>query len=359
MTQCQVFALSCLPSGLARAFEKVLASTSVSELRLRVGRPVQLICGWESFWLSPNGISRFPGDGLTLSERELDEILFRASGESMQSGMDTIAKGYLPLPGGGRLGVAGAAQLSGETPVSVHSVGSLVFRFPEHFPKAADPILRTVRFPSSLLIAGPPLSGKTTLLRALIGRLAQGTRIAVANERGEFSPLPKEAVSADLLTGYPKALAIEIAVRSLSPEMIVCDELSPGEEKAVMAALFSGVPLAASVHAGSVDELYRREWIRRMIEAGAFQTLALVQKGQVEEIRYVEDRAADTFRGNACSGRNGSGDLFGRTGSRAGGTAPLSFDADRSSGADGFVPASDRGHPGKTGSGRNAASAAG
>ena len=34
------------------------------------------------------------------------------------------------------------------------------------------------------------MSGKTTLLRALIARLGQGMKLAVLDERGELTPLP-------------------------------------------------------------------------------------------------------------------------------------------------------------------------
>ncbi len=311
MPGCYEFICSCLPAAVSLALGRV--KEPLSEIRLRADRPVQLLSGWESGWLTGNGMSREKKDALFVSGAQLSEILFRASGGSMQSAMETLAAGYLPLPGGGRLGAAGNAGMEGGRVRSVYAVNALCFRIPGEYPFAAEPILRRVKFPASLLLAGKPMSGKTTVLRSLLGSLAQGMRVAVADERGEFDPLPERAVSADRL-GYPKAEAITLATRSLSPELILCDELSPAEEGAVRAALFSGVPLVASIHAGSREELMRREWVRRMLGDGLFEWTAFVRNGKVEEILRVwdGDGAADSGVFSADSCRDGRGGKGGR-----------------------------------------------
>ena len=75
----------------------------------------------------------------------------------------------------------------------------------------------------------------------------------------------------DVLSGYPKAEGIAIATRTLSPELIVCDEI--GDEREI-AALFEvqrcGVPLIASAHAGEIGDIFCRPAIARLAESGAF-----------------------------------------------------------------------------------------
>ncbi len=269
------FTRNCLPASVSLAAERAEKRT-LYELRLRAGQPVQWI-GSESGWLAGNGrLLPIPEGGLVTTQAMLEETLFCATGRSMQSAMESICKGYVPLPGGGRLGVAGTASTGEGRVLAVHTISALCFRFPGYLPDAADRLLEQIHFPSSLLIAGPPMSGKTTILRALIGRLARGMRLSVLDERGELTPLPAGAVSADLLTGYPKAEAMMLAVRSLSPELMICDELSPGEAAAVSASLYSGVPLVATVHAGSIGELLRREWTARLLREGAFEKVVLL-----------------------------------------------------------------------------------
>ena len=284
---------NCLPPAVALAVQRAMGKGQVYELRLRAGQPVQLIAAYGRGWLKGSGDFGMPEEALRMTPGQMEETLFLASGRSMQSAMESICKGFLPLPGGARLGVAGTAAGVGGKVMAVHSISALNFRFPAFIPEAADPILRAVRFPTSLLIAGKPMSGKTTLLRALIARLGNGMKLAVLDERGELTPLPEGAFSADLLTGYPKAEAIELAVRTLSPELMVCDELSPMESEAVLQALHSGVPLVATVHAGSLAELLSRDWVCTLLKAGAFSQVALVQGGKVEKVVDGFDMAAD------------------------------------------------------------------
>lgn len=297
--QLDKYLCDCLPAAVALGLSRLDEKETVYELRMRAERPVQLILRDRSGWLSGAGrVLDTPGGALITDGAALSETLFRATGRSMQSAMDGICKGYVTLPGGSRLGVAGAASVQDGQVLSVHSIQALNFRFAAFLPDAADALLNQLENPASLLIAGPPLSGKTTLLRALIGRLAQGMKLAVLDERGEMTPLPATALTADLLTGYPKAAAIELAVRTLSPQWLVCDELSPLEAGAVSSALHAGVPLIATVHAGSIPELLRREWVVSLLEEGCFEKV--VQLSGVGKIGKVMDTD------ELLSGRGGS-----------------------------------------------------
>ena len=80
----------------------------------------------------------------------------------------------------------------------------------------------------------------------------------------------------DILQGYPKHEGLSHAVRCLSPEYIVCDELGENDLSAIRAASFSGVALIASIHAGSVHELCCRPLCREILSLGAFETVALL-----------------------------------------------------------------------------------
>ena len=56
----------------------------------------------------------------------------------------------------------------------------------------------------------------------------------------------------DLLSGYPKQVGMQSAIRYLSPQVLLCDELyRPQEVEAVEAAANSGVAVVTSIHAGS------------------------------------------------------------------------------------------------------------
>ena len=100
-------------------------------------------------------------------------------------------------------------------------------------------------------------------------------RTVLVDSRGELSGGDYGRTSLlDILIGYPKHLGIEIATRTLSPEVLMVDEIgSRREAEAILAAAGCGVPLVATAHAGSPLELCRRPAIRPLIRAGLFATL--------------------------------------------------------------------------------------
>ena len=109
--------------------------------------------------------------------------------------------------------------------------------------------------------------------------------MTIVDERGEIAAMSAGTASmsigfgCDVLDGYPKAFGILHAVRCLSPDVIICDEVgTPDECRAIAACVNSGVFVIASVHAGSEDELRSREQIRILLQTGAFGKAALISR---------------------------------------------------------------------------------
>lgn len=113
------------------------------------------------------------------------------------------------------------------------------------------------------------------MLRDIAIKAASGEnplRVAVVDERGEFRDEDEmQKTLIDMLDGYPKGEGIEQATRTLSPELIICDEIGGMRDaQAILEAMNSGVPLAASAHAGSFDELMRRPPIKLLYDNSVF-----------------------------------------------------------------------------------------
>ena len=152
-------------------------------------------------------------------------------------------------------------------------------RIPREKRGCAEEVLRYgVDLSRGLLLAGAPSSGKTTLLRDIARYIGTaGHRVVVLDERFELSADGFDlGACTDILQGYPKQEGLSHAVRCLSPEYIVCDELGENDLSAIRAASFSGVALIASIHAGSVHELWCRPLCRGILSLGAFETVALL-----------------------------------------------------------------------------------
>ena len=127
------------------------------------------------------------------------------------------------------------------------------------------------------------------------GRLGESVKVLVCDERGElgacYGSVPQNDLGSncDLLTAYPKAEGIMIALRSFSPDIIICDEVASEEEAAAIEiGLNSGVCFALSLHAGSVEELRRKPIARRLAQTGAFDTAVLLSGRESKNIKVSD-----------------------------------------------------------------------
>lgn len=238
------------------------------EIRIRRGRMSALTLS--------GGIT-LPLD-VSLSRDEMEATVDRLCGGSLYAHGDTIKRGYISLPGGIRAGVSGRAAVENGRVIGVSDVSGICIRLP-HFVKA-DPtpvcrLLCELEFSSGVLIYSPPGIGKTTLLRSVAAELSRGKdpiRVCVIDSRGELEfGLSARNICADVLSGYPKSVGIEIALRTMSPQLIVCDEIGSEDEiEAICSAANGGVALLASVHASDIDRLMAKKNIKALQDAGAF-----------------------------------------------------------------------------------------
>ena len=257
-----------LPPRLCTEVEKSVPSGAmIEELRLRRDRCASLTVAGRNLRLST-----------VLSGVEMDEILMRFCKGSLYAHSETITKGYLTLDGGIRVGICGRAGVSGGIVTGVAQISSLSIRLPHSAPPVGeeiDALLRSFSLVRGVLLYAPPGVGKTTLLRTVAARMAGGEhplRVAVVDTRGELGyTLGSPTLLLDLLSGYPRGVGISIAARTLSAQLIVCDEIGDlGEAREIVEAHSCGVPLLASAHAADARELLLRPGMRLLHEMRCF-----------------------------------------------------------------------------------------
>ena len=279
------------------------------DIRLKAGQPLS-VCGREGiFYLGEKGgVTRaLTDDLLRVSPGEMQEIFLKICGHSVFSHEREIQKGYVLLDSVCRVGLCGTAVLENGRVKSFRDISALVFRISREIQGCGDRLfLEGTDLSGGVLIVGAPSSGKTTLLRDIArslstGKFSPARRVAVLDERGEIEGGFDLGPGADVLKNCPKRQAFDIALRMLSPEFLICDELSADDLEAVRQSVFAGVPLIASVH-GDREKVLRRPLCNSLLETGAFDTIVtLTGRSRPGEIFGIETRAGDVNEAVWCA----------------------------------------------------------
>ena len=194
---------------------------------------------------------------------------------AMYAKRDTLSEGFVTLFDGVRVGICGQARYDGGVLVGISEPSTLVFRIPtEPF---FDPIGLYSAYKGctrGMLVYSPPGVGKTTALRTLAGLIASpnsSEEVVVIDERCEFIHDDYSDASVAILRGYKRAEGMAIALRTLSPTVMMVDEIGRREEALMMTeSLNSGVKVVATAHAGSLSELRERRPLFPFFECGIF-----------------------------------------------------------------------------------------
>ncbi|MDY3846530.1 MAG: hypothetical protein SOZ62_06505 [Eubacteriales bacterium] len=266
--------ISLLPSPIMLEIKNADKSyfdfeSRLSEIRLRADRAASLTIDGKNVLLP----IRIKGQELT----DTMKLLCRGS---VYAYSESLREGYITIPGGYRVGVAGRAVMEDGIITGIGDVTSICIRISHNIPGAGDfavKIWRKTGGKGGMLVYSPPGIGKTTLLRDTAVQLSSGSdaiRIAIVDCRAEIGGdfIPDDCLI-DILRGYPKAEGIEIATRTLSPQAIVCDEIGGYDEaESILAVQSCGVPLIASAHGSSLSEVINRPAIKILTSNGVFSS---------------------------------------------------------------------------------------
>lgn len=295
---------------IKRMFALCRGGERVEEIRLRGERRAYLTVGFA-------GKKKNLATDVILRSDELSVIFERMCDGSLYAFSESIAKGYISLPSGIRVGVCGRAALENGKIFGVYDISALNVRIPRSDIHADSGLLDIVRknalLGQGVLMFSPPAQGKTTCLRSLSYALASGDepmRVSVIDTRGELSLMPSNSsLSLDTLVGYPKAEGIRIATLFMNPEVIVCDEIgSEDEAMAIVDAQNCGVPLIASTHGASLSTVMLKNGIAALHRAHVFGAYIALRIGACGGFEYSafswEAAERELDKNNRCAHSN-------------------------------------------------------
>ena len=286
---------------LRRTLEKLPAvvKRNAEEIRLRCDLPVALTVGGETVFVSENGQTSFSfvSNALRAEKSDIEESFRLLCKSSVYAHAEELKNGFIIMEGGHRAGICGTLSSGG----AMHNVSSLNIRIAREIFGAANDIARRYTG-GGLLIAGPPGSGKTTVLRDLVRQLADGLcgkayRVAVIDSRGEISGSSHGkaendlGANSDVLLIGDKALGLEIAVRTMFPDIAVFDEIGTKDElDRVKESFCAGVSVITTAHIGSAADILKRDVTASLVKSGAISEIAVLPQLHGGTIRFINTK---------------------------------------------------------------------
>ena len=308
--------INSLSLNLREKIKKLPKSNlNIEEIRLRAQKPLILNANNKDYFYNEkdNDLVIKMDKPYIVTREDIEQTFQIICKYSIHTFMDDITKGFITLRGGHRVGIVGKAIVENGQVKNIKHISSLNIRISREIigcsDKILDHIIKDNNQVNNTLIISPPQCGKTTLLRDIVRNLSngnkrfgfKGTKVALIDERNEISgsylgvPQMDVGIRTDIIETCPKDIGIIMLLRSMSPNVIVTDEIGNEKEvKALYTALNGGVSLITTVHGDSIDDIKGRKELSHLLDRELFKKVIILSArkgpGTVEKIYDLEEK---------------------------------------------------------------------
>ncbi|EDL62687.1 stage III sporulation protein AA [Bacillus sp. SG-1] len=281
--------LSIVPTAIA---EKIIAMPThiqplIEEIRIRIDRPLEVTARGIPYFLP-----------YVVTKKDGEQLINKLANHSFYTLEEELKRGYITIEGGHRVGLAGKVILDGGKVKAIRHLASFNIRVAREAIGIAAPLIPSLyknRWKHTMII-GAPQTGKTTMLRDIARIVSTGFpeesipippyKVGIVDERSEIAgcvhgvPQLQFGPRIDVLDACPKAEGMMMLIRSMSPDVIIVDEIGRREDgQAILEAVNAGITLIMTTHGHSLEEISKRPYLKEIIEMNVIERFIELSRG--------------------------------------------------------------------------------
>lgn len=266
---------------------KNFSFNDITEIRMRVNQNIIIAVKNKKYYLK-NDNNEF----VKVNKISIENFIRRASENSLYVYNDNVINGFLTLANGIRIGISGYVVVENGKITTIKDFQAINIRIPH--------IIRNCSLPAydflvndeiqNTLIVSAPGSGKTTFIRDFVYQLYQhniSKNILVIDERNEICSAvngePKIDLGGfcDIYTNCSKSYAFKNGIRSMSPDVIITDELDlENDLDCILEAINCGVNVVATIHAKNINQLKMKKGFDRILDEKFFNRFVVLSNSE-------------------------------------------------------------------------------
>ena len=287
--------LNILPKDIYNKICNIKNIENMQEIRMNVDKEVIVLNSNEEIILD-----------YKVTVNDLKAIMQKISNYSLYAFEEEIRQGYITIQGGHRVGLSGKCVMENDRVKTIKNISSMNIRICKEIKGCSKEIIKGIIEDGQVLntvIISPPKCGKTTMLRDLAKNISDGIedigflgkRTVIVDERSEiaacFQGIPQMDVGfrTSIYDGCAKSEGMIMAIRSMAPEVIICDEIGTYKDiDSLVLAYNSGVNIIATIHGNDIEDLYKRPVFSELLENKIIKRVVILSNrkgvGTIEDV---------------------------------------------------------------------------